>query len=285
MEKYLKKGYLYQHFRIFHLRDVSLKPIPFHYHDFNKIILFISGEGRYIIEGKDYPLQPRDILFVRAGQIHKPVTIPGKAYERIVIYVSEDFLQHWQKAEWGEARSQLDYCFQRAQETSSVMHTPKGQDHDLLFHMKKLEKVAHNQGFANQLYTEILFVEFMILLNRAMMDNQLQQRSSAAYDPRIQQLLEYINTHLAEELSINQLSQITLMSKYYMMRSFKAATGFSIHQYISSKRMIMARELLKNSSASITDICYQCGFQDYSTFSREFKKQFNLTPREYRNNH
>lgn len=283
MEQYIKKGYLHQHFRIFHLRDVSMKPIPFHYHDFNKIILFIDGEGRYIIEGKDYPLQPRDILFVKAGQIHRPVTFPDKPYERIVIYVSEDFLQHWQQEQWGEAQSQLDYCFHRAIETSSVMHAPKGREHDLLFHMKKLEAVAHDQGFANQLYTEILFIEFMILLNRAMMDNQLQQSSSASFDPRIQRLMEHINDNLADDLSIEQLTQIAIMSKYHMMRSFKTATGYSIHQYIASKRMLMAKELLRSSSIPITEICYQCGYQEYSAFSREFKKQFHITPREFRN--
>ena len=67
MATYKKKGFLHQHFRIFHLKDTAMKEIPFHYHDFHKIIIFIDGEGQYIIEGKNYPLKPRDILFVSAG--------------------------------------------------------------------------------------------------------------------------------------------------------------------------------------------------------------------------
>lgn len=78
MSEYIKKGYLHQHFRIFHLKDNSLKDIPFHYHDFHKLILFLDGEAQYIIEGKTYPLKNRDILFVSAGEIHRPITYPDK---------------------------------------------------------------------------------------------------------------------------------------------------------------------------------------------------------------
>lgn len=282
MSEYFKRGYLHQHFRIFHLKDVSMKEVPFHYHDFHKIILFIDGEGQYIIEGKNYPLKPRDILFVSAGEIHRPVTYPGKLYERIVIYVSQEFLNHWQQEQWGEAKSDLSKCFRMAKETSSVMHMPKGPEHDLLYHMNKLERVDHQQGFANQLYTEILFIEFMILLNRALQDNQLQQLHEASYDPKIQAVLEYINSHLEEDLAVDTLADIVFISKYHLMRKFKAETGYSVHQYITSKRLRLAKELLSTTSQSITDICFQCGFRDYSAFSREFKKQFKVSAREYR---
>jgi len=281
MPAYKKKGYLHQHFRIFHLKDVSMKEVPFHYHGFHKIIIFIDGEGQYIIEGKNYPLKPRDILFVSAGEIHRPVTYPGKLYERIVIYVSQDFLAHWQQEQW-EDNTNLSDCFRLARETSSVMHMPKGTEHDLLFHMKKIERVDKDEGFANQLYTEILFIEFMILLNRALQSNQLEQLHEAIYDPKVQQIIEYINSHLAEDLSIDMLADVAFMSKYYLMRKFKAETGYSIHQYITSKRLLLAKELLNTTDTAITDICFQCGFKDYSSFFREFQKNFKVSPRQFR---
>lgn len=277
MAEYSKKGYLHQHFRIFHLRDTSMKEIPFHYHDFHKLILFLDGEASYIIEGKTYPLKNRDILFVSAGEIHRPVTYPDKPYERIVIYASPEFLQHC-----GQEKADLEECFRTAHATSSVMHMPPGQSHDLLFHMKKLEKIAHQQGFANELYIEILFIEFMILLNRSLQDHELHHIHAATYDKNIQALIEYINNHLGDDLSIDELAQQSYLSKYYLMRKFKADTGYSIHQYITSKRLLMARSLITTTDQPITDICYTCGFRDYSAFSREFKKQFKTTPKEYR---
>lgn len=277
MSEYIKKGYLHQHFRIFHLKDNSLKDIPFHYHDFHKLILFLDGEAQYIIEGKTYPLKNRDILFVSAGEIHRPITYPDKPYERIVIYASPEFLQHC-----GQQKADLEECFRIAKETSSVMHMPPGQNHDLLYHMNKLEEADHSQGYANELYVEILFIEFMILLNRALKTNELNHNHTATYDEKIQNLIEYINANLSEDLSVEKLSEVSFLSKFYLMRKFKADTGYSLHQYITSKRLLMARKLLHTTKKQITEICYQCGFGDYSSFSRDFKKQFKLTPKEFR---
>ncbi len=276
MPDYEKKGYLHQEFRVFRLRDTAMKPFPFHYHDFHKIILFLHGKADYIIEGKTYPLAPRDILFVSAGEIHRPVPQPGLPYERIVIYVSPNFLQHYSRKD-----EDLAACFQQARTSSSVMHLPPGKSHDLLFHMEKLEAAAHQQGFAHELYTEMLFLEFMILLNRALLEHEIEEIHPAVYDKKILPLLTYINAHLFEELPIDALAAQCFLSKYHMMRKFKAETGYSIHQYITNKRLLKARSLLK-SELPLTKICFDCGFRDYSTFSRAFRELFHQSPKDYR---
>ena len=111
MQNYPKKGYLSSDFRVFHLHDEKLRTIPFHYHDFHKIILFLGGDVDYIIEGNSYHLQPDDIVFVAAGEIHRPV-FGGDGektpYERIVIYIAPDFLQRL------DERAKLAKCFAAA---------------------------------------------------------------------------------------------------------------------------------------------------------------------------
>ncbi len=276
MLEYEKKGYLIQDFKVFRLKDTTLSPIPFHYHEFHKIILFLSGKADYIIEGKTYPLEPRDILFVSAGEIHRPVPKPDIPYERIVIYIAPDFLQRYTRK-----NENLAACFDFARERSSVMHVNPGKSHDLLYHMKKLETTAHQQNFANALYTEILFVEFMILLNRSLLDHELDEMHTAVYDKKILPLLRYIHEHLFDDLTVDQLANEFFMSKYHMMRKFKTETGYSLHQYITNKRLLQARSLL-NENTPLTKLCFDCGFHDYSTFSRAFKELFHLTPREYR---
>ena len=279
MLEYEKKGYLVQDFKVFRLQDTTLSPIPIHYHEFHKIILFLSGKADYIIEGKTYPLEPRDILFVSAGEIHRPVPEPQIPYERIVIYIAPAFLQRYTRKD-----ENLAACFDFARTHSSVMHVNPGKSHDLLYHMEKLEATARRQDFANALYTEILFVEFMILLNRSLLDHELEEMHTAVYDKKILPLLKYIQDHLFEELTVEQLANEFFMSKYHMMRKFKAETGYSLHQYITNKRLLQARSLL-SGNAPLTKLCFDCGFRDYSTFSRAFKELFHLTPREYRQQH
>lgn len=280
MKDYEKKGYLVSDFRVFRLKDASLKPIPFHYHDFHKIILFLDGDIDYVIEGKTYHLAARDIVFVSAGEIHRPVFLPSRAaYERIVIYVAPEFLRRWQAQ--GCEPVDLSHCFVQARQTASVMQQAPGTSHDLLFHMERLEKASRADGFASGLYTEVLFIEFMILLNRSLDDHELTGLDNASYDPKIQHILAYINQHLAEMLSVDTLAAHAYMSKFYLMRKFKADTGYGIHQYIRSKRLLLARDLLK-TDLPITQISAEVGFADYSTFSRAFKEMFHCSPREYR---
>lgn len=113
MDRYQKKGYLFSNFRVFRLRDTALTSIPFHYHDFHKIILFLDGSADYVIEGKTYQLIPRDIIFVSAGEIHRPVFHSSSSpYERIVIYVAPDFLARCQAQD--PEHNDLAACFCQA---------------------------------------------------------------------------------------------------------------------------------------------------------------------------
>ncbi|MDQ0203148.1 AraC family transcriptional regulator [Pectinatus haikarae] len=275
MCNYEKRGYLAQQFKIFRIRDY-LVPLKFHYHAFHKIILFISGSVTYTVEGKSYPLMPRDIIFVSAGEIHRPLPTGNELYERIVIYISPEILQKYSHSD-----ENLAACFTSAAKHSSVMHLPPGKSHDLTFHVKKLEQNFYAKGFANDLYSEILFVEFMILLNRALLSHEIDEMHAAVYDKKVLPILKHINDNLFTDLSIDILSGKFFISKFHMMRRFKKATGYSIHQYITNKRLLRARAMI-HSDIPLTKICFDCGFHDYSTFSRAFKDVFKQTPREYR---
>jgi hypothetical protein len=92
MGEYSKRGYLDRDFMLFHLKDEKIKEYGFHYHDFNKIFILISGNVTYCIEGRTYELKPYDVILVSAGEIHRPAVRDGRPYERIIIYVSDQFL-------------------------------------------------------------------------------------------------------------------------------------------------------------------------------------------------
>ena len=273
-----KRGYLTETFRIFRLKEPVTAPIPFHYHDFHKILLFLSGQSDYTIEGKTWRLFPHDIVFVRAGEIHRPAPVLGTPYERIVIYVTPELLARYRHGE-----DDLAACFSKERRPSHVMHLSAGKTHDLLFHMEKLERTAGASGFANALYTEMLFVEFMILLNRALIDRELAANAAAVTDEKIHTILTYINEHLTEPLSIDHLAAHAYVSRSHFMHRFKAVTGYSVRQYIVGKRLFLSRSYLAASPAlSIGEIAQRTGFSDYLPFFRAFKAKYHMTPQEWR---
>lgn len=269
-----KIGYLEDDFKIFHLSDRQRKDFSFHYHDFNKILILISGKINYCIEGKNYELKPYDIVLVNAGEMHKPVVLDNTVYERIIIYVSTKYLNNYKNDEYD-----LSYCFERARkEQSSVLRIPSVDRSKLYQVCLELEQSFLDQDFAKVLYQNILFLELMIQLNRTAISNHINYLGFANGNSKLVPILEYINKHLTEEITIDTLAEHFYISRFYLMHYFKEETGYTIGNYISEKRLLLAKNLVQNG-CSITEACYQSGFKNYSTFSRAFKKTFNTIPK------
>ena len=280
MESYLKKGYLHSAFRLFHITDQTQKTFSFHYHDFDKLLIFLRGDVSYIIEGKSYLLQPYDIVLVRHNEIHKPMIHSTSPYERIVVYISPHFIDSYRTEDYD-----LGYCFQKsAAEHSGVLRILSPQSNPLPHAITRLEQAFQEEDYATDLYRQVLFLEFMIHLNRAVRHNSLNFLDTTEAHPKIQHIVRYINEHLTNDLSIDEIAGQFYMSRYHMMRTFKEETGFTIGHYITQKRLAMAREQILHRFP-ITQVCYDCGFKDYSTFSRAYKKAFQESPRETQKRH
>ena len=272
-EQYAKKGYLNSEFKLFHLTDKDTSEVEYHYHDFDKITIFIRGEVDYMIEGRSYDLKPYDIVLVKHGDIHRLTVNPDKLYERIIVYISPNFMNAYQKDSYD-----LSYCFQKAErEHSNVLRIPSLEKSSLFRSISQLERSFSDGGYASDLYRQVTFLEFMIHMNRAVRKNHLEYIDTTNCNEKIQAILQYVGEHLGEDLSIDRIAKEFYISKYYMMRLFKQETGYTLGHYISQKRLLLAKELL-SSGVSVTQVCFDCGFKDYSTFSRAYKQLFGETP-------
>ena len=269
----VKSGYLKEKFRLFHLKDNRPGEYEYHYHDFHKLIWFISGRVEYHIEGKSYRLEPHDILLVNKGEIHKPSVDPGTVYERYVFYISGEYLE-----EHSEPGSSLELCFcMAAREHSSVLRLPPAMSRTLFETVRLLESSENDEGYAGNMYSRILFLKRLIELNRCCIQSPEVFHNTARYDKKVVEIIHYINENLSEELSIEAMSSRFYLSKYHMMRKFKEETGYSMHQYILEKRIQAARALiLAGESATVASA--ECGFKDYSTFSRAYRKILGRLP-------
>ncbi len=268
----VKSGYLFEKFRLFHLKDKEPKEYEYHYHDFHKLIWFISGNVEYHIEGKAYKLEPHDILLVNRGQIHKPFIGTDEPYERYVFYISGDFL-----LEHSEEGSDLELCFKLAETEDSNVIRLSPSDSGLLFETVRLLERSDKEKAYAKMYSRILFLKLLIELNRCCVKNREIFHKTARYDKKVVEMIHYINDHLDGDLSIEGLSACFYLSKYHMMRKFKEETGYSMHQYILEKRILAARSRIL-SGIPATTACLECGFKDYSTFSRAYKKLLNRLP-------
>ena len=206
-------------------------------------------------------------MLVGANVIHKPEIDTGVPYERYVIYLSEAFL-----AEGSECGESLKYCFEEAQRRQNrVVHFDAESYEELVGCLLHMEKIARDRDDCMRgLLLKSAFLEFMALFNR----NTLRQPGAfietAVYHGKVIDVITYIQEHLTEDISVDVLAKRCYISKYYLMRQFKEATGYSIHQYINEKRIQAAKRMIL-SGMPASKACYECGFRDYSTFARRFK--------------
>ena len=275
METYEKKGYLNSEFKLFHLTDKETHEIKTHYHDFDKITIFIKGKVSYMIEGKSYELKPYDIVLVKHNDMHQLSVDNREIYERIIVYISPNFMNAYKTESYD-----LNFCFQKAkEEQSNVLRIPSLEKSSLFRSIVRLEKSFADEGYAAELYRQVLFLEFMVHLNRAALKNHLEFIDTENNHSKVSEILQYINDHLTDELSIARIADNFFVSKYYMMRQFKQETGYTMGNYISRKRLLLAKELILSGIPS-TQACFDCGYKDYSTFSRAYKRFFSESPRD-----
>ena len=268
--QYEKRGYLHEDFRLFHLADDKRQEeIAYHYHTFHKLILLLAGRADYAIEGEHYQLQPGDFVLVGRGSIHRPEVAEGDFYDRLILYISPEYLQKLGTEDLGR-------CFTDAQQQFHYVYHSSGNDsiRKLLY---ELERAAQEGGFGSDILQRALFAQLMVALNRAVAEGKSVDASAG--DTKVVAVLQYINANLTEDIGIDELAARFYVSKYHLMRLFRSETGYTIHNYITEKRLLLAQQLLEKRTA-LWEVAESCGYQDYSTFSRAYKKQFGYAPSE-----
>ncbi|MBQ8999293.1 MAG: helix-turn-helix domain-containing protein [Clostridium sp.] len=270
-----KIGHLDDNFKIFHIRDKKELNFDYHHHDFNKIIIFISGDVKYFIEGKTYTLKPWDILFINNNDIHKPIVNKDVPYERIVIWLNPKI-----KINDIENNNSLLNCFDLSKKLRHNLLRLNAPNTNCL---KKIVNEIINSKDSNLFGSEILnyslFLVIMVYINRWFIENEKRKDGVTSYKI-VDDIVEYINSNIDKDLSIDTLAQKFHISKFSLSRYFKSKTGNSLHNYILKRRLVYAKALIVEGY-SMKSAATKCGFNDYSTFVRGFKKEYNISPRDY----
>lgn len=266
-----------ENFEFFHNKDDSHLEVEYHNHDFYEIYFLISGKVTYIIEGKSYTLKPLDILLINNKELHKPIIEQGAIYERMVIWVNPDFIR-----KSCTSSSDLFMCFESTSKNKYNLLRPGAEMLNIIKSIfTKLNRILFSKGFGIDILTEIYLTELIVFINKAYIDTDLVDiEDDISSNPKINDLIHFINQNLSSDLSLESLSQSFFTSKYHLLREFKKHTGYTLHSYISKKRLLTAKALLK-SGMSISEVCSECGFNNYSNFIRSFTNAFKISPKKY----
>ena len=271
MPNHSKRGYLLENFRLFHLKSKGGTQTEYHYHEFCKVLLLVQGSGGYFVDGQRYLLQSGDIVLLDAHSIHRPELVTDAPYERIILYISPEYLRQQSTPECN-----LQSVF--SGEKGHVLRLT-GESRQKIFRLAaRLEQDLEEDAFGREILSNAGLLRLLVEIGRNRENPETSGTSPVVpKDKRIADILRYIDEHLSEDLDAEVIAKAFFISKYHMMRLFRRESGTTVHLYITQKRLVKARELM-DAGMRATEACYRCGWRSYSSFTRAYGKHLGTTP-------
>lgn len=242
----------------------DLKMFEMHTQESYEIFCFLSGNAEYYVEGTIYPLEPGDILILKKAEAHSLLIGECIPYERIVVHFYQDHIL-------GDLSSELqEFLDNRPLGKFNRYPAASFRNPHWLY---LLNQLTSTKCAARRIaYLNTLLWELYDAYPKLCVDKDSTKESMA-------DVIQYINEHLTENLSVPMLCDNFFVSKPQLNRKFKKATGSSVWNYIVTKRLHMAKDLMLNG-CSPSDACVKSGFNDYSSFYRTYRAHFGVSPKE-----
>ena len=268
-----RAGYLEENYHYFHLRDTAGQERDYHFHEFDKVVVLLSGHVDYTVEDITYALKPWDVLLVKHHTIHKALIDKTEPYDRVIIYLDGKYFDRIMP------NAGLMDCFEKADKDARQRITPDdGQQEQLAAALEDYEAAMRDEELGAEAIRDTQMVKLLVLINRIYASGSTApDRAEATRDPKIAAVLSYINENLGRELSVDELAEQAYLSRYHFMRLFKAQTGSTVHAYVRQKRLLYAARLIREGE-SAARAAAESGFSDYSAFHRAFRECFGISP-------
>lgn len=231
----------------------------------NKFYLITGGSCEITIDDKKYLAKKGDWFFVPANSM--------SFYEK---NNSSDFEKFWIHFDIYPTDTNLF-------ELLNLPHFVRVEDNDEAIRIFSSYKGENEKNFVKTL--EIKSGIFALLARYITLAGKSDAVVRSTSDHRIDSVIKYIDSNISGNVSNSVLSEICHMHPNHFTRFFRSKTGYTPAQYVRLRRMDIARRMLENSDVNVSDTAINCGFDDMSYFTKQFRLAYGMTPTAYRNNY
>lgn len=237
-----------------------------HWHEEFAIGLIDAGVEKFEYRGVEHCASAGDLMLLDAGEVHTGEAADERGFGFQMLYVAEDIFR-----ELGAASP-----------SSGTLHFHEAvvSNHPAAARLREAHNAYERSG--SRLEVETL----LLVALREVIDisgNWRTRDRSVVCPTAITRARDYLLAHTTEDVSLEDLTTVSGLSKFHLIRSFKASVGMSPHAYHLQHRVFLAKQLLRNSSA--TEVAQQCGFFDQSHMNRVFRMLAGTTPGAYARQH
>lgn len=234
------------------------------HNDRYEVVLFLTGDAQFHIEGNIYHSHPHDIYIARPPEMHHNYFLSPKKYSRIVLHIFLSFFQE-------NHCTQLEAVFQNRPLGTNCQIPARIVDREMYHLLMKMNDYLKEGAYE---IAKCVLLEFLYLLNQ--IDEPLT--TPVAAEQHINEILSYINDHLDADLTLDALAARFYINKYYLCRIFKKVTGYTVNHYVNYKRLLLAKELHRGGQ-TLLEASTNAGFGCYAQFYRMYCKEFGTNPR------
>lgn len=267
-------------YEVYEKHGAPIGALSVHYHNFYEIIYVLEGEYSSMLENATYHMKQGDFLLIDCNVMHKYHYVEKKhdTSKRIILWITDEMLQSI-----SEGEIDLSACFRSGH--TKAFHFPIYYEEMLRGFLIKIAvaesldvNIIGTKGIMDKAYLSLFFVYLNMLCSRKEYFFSSEEMIS---HPMVEKISFYIEEHIAERIVVDELAALVPMSKYHFLRKFKELTGVTAHTFINHKRLIKASEMIKEGN-SIHQVYQEVGFSDYSSFLRNFKKVYGISPKNYK---
>lgn len=268
---------LAQDFEIYYYSDSGMKEVRTHSHDYYEFYFFLEGDVYMKIGERSYRPSYGDIILIPPKIQHCAMILDStKPYRRFVFWISCDYADQLQKQS-----ESYGYVLKRAMERQKyVLHQEEIAFRETQSKVFRLLEEVRQDRFGKEEKISLCIGDLLLHLNREAYSQEHPIRERAIQG-LYELMMDYIEEHLKENLELDELARVFHVSKYHISHVFKEETGISVHQYILKKRLDACKNAIR-SGDKITSVYPVFGFRDYSAFYRAFRKEYGISPKEYR---
>ncbi len=267
----------YIFFRNITKTEKSLPLTYYHRHNAFEIYLFLSGSRRVCVENAAYVCRPGDLFIIRPETFHAGLCDETCEYDRIIMNIKPEFIR-----KICQMGADIGGCFDL--EGESPIRRTHLCCHERKTAIELIKKYGEAQKSGDDMGTllcDTYMLQFLIFVNCWFKREDDFTKDDNVMPKLISNVMDYINGHIAEEITMERLSRNFYFNSRYLSKLFREYTGITIRTYIIEKRVALAKRLL-NEGCNVSEACCQSGFNDYANFLRSFKKYTGISPGRFR---
>lgn len=247
-----------------------------HKHDVLEICIPIENEYKYIVNGKSFLLSPGDILFIPPGMLHEIECLNEGC--RFIYLFSIDFLK-----EFYEFSFLTDFLNEPRLVNESSYPTLYGKIYSAFMAINDQYFMYTNMVLEMPIYAKLLEVFSLIAsVHPQFSPIRTEDAKTKSKYEKFRALINHINSHYMEEITLEWAADYAGFSKFHFSRLFKEYTDVTFADYLMHRRMQAAKILLSESGSTVTEIAFQTGFNNLTSFTRSFRNSTGMTPSEFR---